>query len=444
VIDLKSFVFTEVPKKWRTVPFWSLFKRLKLTSHETEELLSVYRDHGVVPTASRDDNFNKPSEDLSTYQLVEQGWLVTNKMKAWQGSIAISRFRGIVSPAYYVYRPLRLENDQFLHYLLRSEPYVALYGRISKGVRINQWDLEHEALRNIPVILPGHDTQKVIVAFLDRETARIEQLIEKKSKFSALAEERWCATLDNEIKGQMIGSKRAVAKNNSFISELPERWALTPLKYLVDVRRPVMYGIVLPGPDVDDGVLIVKGGDVKPGRLSPNSLCRTTREIEAGYARSRLRRGDLVIAIRGGIGDVEIVPPEIEGANLTQDAARIAPRRGVFNHWLRYALQAPSVFAPLAAGANGAAVRGINIFDLDRVLIPTPTEAEQINIAERLSIKEREIWRMRQKIAEHAELIRELRSALIAAAVTGQIDVVSWSKRGETDRRLDAIQESCA
>ena len=83
-----------------------------------------------------------------------------------------------------------------------------------------------------------------------------------------------------------------------------------------------MYGIVLPGPNVDEGVMIVKGGDVKPKRLAPEILCKTTAEIEKGYARSRLRAGDLVIAIRGGIGDIEIVPPEIEGANLTQDAAK--------------------------------------------------------------------------------------------------------------------------
>ena len=70
---------------------------------EGEQLLSVYRDYGVVPKSSRDDNFNKPSDDLSTYQLVEHGDLAINKMKAWQGSVAISQCRGIVSPAYFVY-----------------------------------------------------------------------------------------------------------------------------------------------------------------------------------------------------------------------------------------------------------------------------------------------------------------------------------------------------
>lgn len=160
-----------------------------------------------------------------------------------------------------------------------------------------------------------------------------------------------------------------------------------------------MYGIVLPGPHVESGVLIVKGGDVKPNRLSPATLSKTAHEIEAGYVRSRLREGDLVIAIRGGIGDTEIVPAAIEGANLTQDAARIAPRCGIFNEWLRYALKTPAIFAVLAAGANGAAVRGINIFDLDRVPIPTPVFEEQQAIAARLKEHEKQISRLKSALA---------------------------------------------
>jgi type I restriction enzyme, S subunit len=182
-----------------------------------------------------------------------------------------------------------------------------------------------------------------------------------------------------------------------------------------------MYGIVLPGPNVDEGVMIVKGGDVKPKRLTPETLCKTTAEIEKGYARSRLKSGDLVIAIRGGIGDIEIVLPDIEGANLTQDAARIAPQRNVFNVWLRYALQAPSVFAPLEAKTLGAAVRGINIFDLKRVRVPAPPLDEQHVIADRLLIKEAQIDTLRDSIRIHAEKLREFRAALITAAVTGQI-----------------------
>ncbi len=214
MIPTTDIVATGTPTGWRTVPFWFLFRRQKETGFPEEELLSVYRDYGVIPKSSRDDNHNKESEDLSGYQLVTEGALVTNKMKAWQGSIAISRYRGIVSPAYYVYTPQSDECDQFLHYLLRSTPYIGLYGRISKGVRVNQWDLEHEALRNIPVLLPDVTAQRAIADFLDRETARIDLLIKKKQRLVALLGEKRSATITAAVIGQTevagVGSRECL------------------------------------------------------------------------------------------------------------------------------------------------------------------------------------------------------------------------------------------
>ena len=106
-----------------------------------------------------------------------------------------------------------------------------------------------------------------------------------------------------------------------------------------------MYGIVLPGPDVrPNGVMLVKGGDVAQNRLQPESLCHTTVEIERSFERARLRAGDVLVAIRGGIGDVAIVPASIDGSNITQDVARVAPL-GLDSEWLK--------FAPDAHGSIG-------------------------------------------------------------------------------------------
>jgi type I restriction enzyme S subunit len=85
----------EIPEGWSIKPLWVMFRRHKLTGFPDEQLLSVYRDYGVIPKASRDDNFNKPSDDLGAYQLVQVGDLAINKMKAWQGSVGISSYKGI-------------------------------------------------------------------------------------------------------------------------------------------------------------------------------------------------------------------------------------------------------------------------------------------------------------------------------------------------------------
>ncbi len=179
-----------VPASWGVVPLWTLYTRRKSTNFPDEELLSVYRDHGVVRKSSREDNFNKPSEDLSPYQLVRSGDMVINKMKAWQGSVAISRHRGIVSPAYFVYERHHSMDDRYLHYLLRSEPYITGYLSLSKGIRINQWDLDPTYHSRMPVLVPSMQEQTAIVDFLDRESGQIDDLIGKQEQLVELLVEK--------------------------------------------------------------------------------------------------------------------------------------------------------------------------------------------------------------------------------------------------------------
>ncbi len=101
----------------RSVRMRALFARRDATNRPDLPMLSVYRDYGVVLRAGRDDNYNKPGEDLTAYRVVRRGDLVLNKMKTWQGSLGVSEFDGIVSPAYFVARPLTDDHPAFIHHL---------------------------------------------------------------------------------------------------------------------------------------------------------------------------------------------------------------------------------------------------------------------------------------------------------------------------------------
>jgi len=190
-------------------------------------------------------------------------------------------------------RPDRaLMRGDFLFWCLKARPIIDEFSIRAKG--ITRFGLTLDGIGSVPVPSPDLDTQESIATFLDRETARIDQLIEKKQRFIALTEEHWRSTLDHLICGRGSDSL-STPVTHAAISSIPSSWELTPLKYLTDINRPIMYGIVLPGPNVDHGVMIVKGGDVKPERLHPDRLCKTTFEIERGYERSRLKCGDLLI-----------------------------------------------------------------------------------------------------------------------------------------------------
>ncbi|WP_324660209.1 restriction endonuclease subunit S [Enterobacter bugandensis] len=196
-----------IPEHWNIIQVGRLYNRIKRTGKADKELLSVYREHGVIPKSSRDDNNNKPSDDLSQYQLVKIDDLVLNKMKAWQGSIAISKFEGIVSPAYFVYTPQKSINElaqsQYIHHLLRNTLYITQYLCRSKGIRINQWDLDPEEFKTIPVLLPPKTEQKEIHEMIDNETKKIDTLIQKQLQQIELLKERRTALIAAAVTGKI-------------------------------------------------------------------------------------------------------------------------------------------------------------------------------------------------------------------------------------------------
>lgn len=168
-----------------------------------EEVLSVYRDYGVIPKNSRSDNHNVTPEDLSSYRRVTVGDLVVNKMKAWQGSVAISDFEGIVSGDYQVLRPITTRfSSQFAHHILRSSRMIREYRIRSKGIRPSQWRLYWEDLADIRVPVPDLPVQESIERrFVD--IAEQDPVGESLESLRQLLEERRAALITAAVTGEL-------------------------------------------------------------------------------------------------------------------------------------------------------------------------------------------------------------------------------------------------
>jgi type I restriction enzyme S subunit len=194
----------------------------------------------------------------------------------------------------------------------------------------------------------------------------------------------------------------------------------------VDRARGITYGIVLPGPDVPGGVPVVKAGNVTGNVMSAaEKLKRTTPEIERPYRRSRVRPGDLVMAIRGSIGAVALVPERFPAvANLTQDTARIAPLESkIDSEWLHLALRSRGVQGQIARVSTGATVRGLNIWSLKRLQIPDIPRHVQVSAAAEARRRLEVIQELRGEVLAQQRLLDEHRQALITATVTGKADL---------------------
>lgn len=181
-----------------------LYRESGVANHPGEEVLSVYRDYGVIPKSSRSDNFNRTPENIERYLLVQPGDLVINRMKAWQGSLGVSQHRGIVSGDYEVVRPV---GDQllpeFAHLYLRSARMVEQYKIRSSGIRPSQWRIYWAQTGMLEVPVPDKAVQRALVARASEQTEKIDTLIAKAERFVELASERRSAIVTAAVTGQI-------------------------------------------------------------------------------------------------------------------------------------------------------------------------------------------------------------------------------------------------
>lgn len=171
-----------IPCNWNVDKIKYHLRRNEKRNPGNQQVLSVYREYGVIPKDSRDDNHNVTSEDVSKYKYVRPGSLVINKMKAWQGSLAVSDYEGIVSPAYFIFEFMgHAFINKYLHYLLRGA-YKDEFRRISGGIREGQWDLSPDEFMNTLVTIPPVKEQEKIISYIDKKCAEIDGVIADKKE----------------------------------------------------------------------------------------------------------------------------------------------------------------------------------------------------------------------------------------------------------------------
>ena len=278
-------------------------------------------------------------------------------------------------------------------------------------------------LQDTPVVLPPAAEQRAIAVFLDRETERINALVTKKERLIELLQEERIALITRAVTRGVDPNVVIKDSGVEWLGEIPAHWEVRELRRLNRKRTSITYGIVQAGPDVEDGIPYIRTSDMAGDVLPRGGYLRTSREIDAQYQRSKVSAGDVVVAIRATVGKALQVPTYLDGANLTQGTAKVAPGEMVEGRFLLAALQSRSSRQHFEALAKGATFREITLDMLRRFPIPVPPLSEQRTIVAFLEAEGARIDLLVDRVREAINRLKELRTALISAAVTGKIDV---------------------
>ena len=207
---------------------------------------------------------------------------------------------------------------------------------------------------------------------------------------------------------------------------IPEDWTVANLSAITEHSRPISYGIVQTGPLIVNGVPCIRVVDISDGKIKRDNLITTTKEISNSYRRTILQDGDLIIPLRGKVGEVGLVDGDLVGANLTRGVALIAPQKDYTSEFIKQYLSNRSSADRLLSSMNGSALQEITIETLRRFSIALPIDVEeQTAIANVLSDSDALIDALEQLIAKK----QAIKSATMQQLLTGRTRLPQFALR---------------
>lgn len=306
----------------------------------------------------------------------------------------------------------------FLAWVQASKQIRAQYE--AKAVGVTRFALDRSAVKEAYVPLPPLSEQHFIAAYLDEQTEKIDRLIVLRQRQMQLLREQRASLIQEAVTRGLNPSVSFKDTGATWLGEIPTHWKMIQLRRIIKSETSITYGIVQAGPHIEGGIPYIRTSDISGDSLPLEGYLCTTPEIDRSYQRSKVITGDVVVAIRATIGKALPVPPELDGANLTQGTAKISPGRRITTEFLLFALRCESASQQFASLAKGTTFLEITLDMLRRFSIPLPPLKEQEDIVSFINVETTKLDTLHSTYARQISLLQEYRASLIYECVTGQ------------------------
>lgn len=200
------------------------------------------------------------------------------------------------------------------------------------------------------------------------------------------------------------------------VGSILEESTLVPLQSVLQMKPT--YGVVKPGQDPVDGILLVRSGDISPGKVNTVSLRRITSDLNEEYRRSQIRRGDVLVALVGNPGAVAVAPDELEGHNIARQVGLLRCADGVQPLFLELLLASTFGRHQLTASIKGAVQKVINLGDLAQIRLPIPELPDQREHLDWYQTSKAWISNLDEEIATASRLRSQVLESLLSGSTS--------------------------
>ena len=405
----------EIPEHWEVKQLRSFLTLFTEKGHGDAQLLSVTREQGVIERDKEDkeENHNFVPEDLSGYKYIEKGDFAINKMKAWQGSFAVSDYNGIVSPAYFTCK-LKGVNKEFFSKAIRSKAYVPFFTQYSKGIRVGQWDLNPYALKSIPFFLPSPEEQAAIVNYIEEKTSKIDAYVADKEKEIELLQELKQKTIADAVTKGLNPDAKMKDSGISWIGEIPEHWEMKQLRSFLTLFTEKGHGDAqLLSVTREQGVIERDKEDKEENHnFVPDDLSGYKYIEKGDFAINKMKawQGSYAVSEYNGIVSPAYFTCKLQGVNKV-----------FFSKAIRSKVYVP-FFTQYSKGIR-VGQWDLNPNSLKSIPFFIPPSDEQQAIVAYIEEKCEKIDKLASELQSEIDYLKEYKQRLIADCVTGQVKV---------------------
>ncbi|GLK76173.1 hypothetical protein GCM10008171_14270 [Methylopila jiangsuensis] len=232
----------ELPVSWQAYPGRRIFRQTRMPRADEDEQLSASQKYGVLPQTLLmrldDQKVVLALEGIDNFKHVDEDDFVIS-LRSFQGGIERSKYSGCVSPAYTVLKSRIPIHSSFFAYALKCKPYIGALQSVTDGIRDGK-NISYDQFGIVGLPLPPLEEQAVIAAFLDRETAKIDALVEEQRRLIALLKEKRQAVISDAVTKGLNPNAPMKDSGVEWLGEVPAHWEVGPLKRYVknfDGRR---------------------------------------------------------------------------------------------------------------------------------------------------------------------------------------------------------------
>ncbi|QKJ50437.1 restriction endonuclease subunit S [Providencia rettgeri] len=431
-----------IPKMWAIKKLKYIFEiKKRIAGKIGFDVLSVTQKG--IKIKDTESGEGQLSMDYSKYQRVYPGEFAMNHMDLLTGYVDISNYDGVTSPDYRVFavRDKHSFYSRYYLYLLQDGYKQRRFFHLGQGsAHLGRWRLPTEAFNEIVYPCPSRKEQIHIASFLDHETAKIDNLIEKQQQLIELLKEKRQAVISHAVTKGLNPNVPMKDSGVEWLGEVPEHWIVSGFKkYLSSI---VDYRGKTPN-KTDDGILLVTARNIKKGELdyTLSQEFIAPSDYKEVMSRGMPDIGDVLFTTEAPLGEVA----NVDRVDIAL-AQRIIKFKGMIsrlnNYYFKYFIMSSSFQQSLNLYSSGSTAQGIKAerFVYLRKLLPPINEQMQI-----VDFLDKEISKIDILVEQQfvmLSLLQERRTALISAAVTGKIDVRDWV--APDTQKADKVKETAA